>query len=113
MAYTDNLKGFRKRKMAKKLNFVIDELAWRYKEIEDKISEGDFIFVPDGAMHQPVNTGESELRLIVARNTPVEIVEERTIGPSLGSDSIDSGRKAMLLGLLMIIIFIIIIIKIF
>ena len=45
-------------------------------EIEDKISEGDFIFVPDGAMHQPVNTGESELRLIVARNTPVEIVEE-------------------------------------
>ena len=36
--YTDNLKGFRKRKMAKKLNFVIDELAFKYKEIEDKLS---------------------------------------------------------------------------
>ena len=30
-------------------------------------------------MHQPINTGESELRLIVARNTPVEIVEEAQI----------------------------------
>ena len=38
MAYTDNLKGFRRRKMAKKLNFVIDELAFKYKEIEDKIN---------------------------------------------------------------------------
>ena len=50
-------------------------------EIEDEISEGDFIFVPDGALHQPVNTGEGELKLIVARNTPVEIVEEV---PNLG-----------------------------
>tara|TARA_B100000029_G_scaffold466104_1_gene501308 strand:- start:567 stop:983 length:417 start_codon:yes stop_codon:yes gene_type:complete len=45
-------------------------------EIEDAISEGDFIFVPDGALHQPVNIGEGDLKLIVARNTPVEIVEE-------------------------------------
>ena len=50
-------------------------------EIEDEISEGDFIFVPDGALHQPVNTGDGELKLIVARNTPVEIVEEE---PNLG-----------------------------
>ena len=50
-------------------------------EIEAKISEGDFIFVPDGALHQPVNTGDNDLVLIVARNTPVEIVEEK---PNLG-----------------------------
>tara|TARA_Y100001970_G_scaffold76747_1_gene97474 strand:+ start:1870 stop:2265 length:396 start_codon:yes stop_codon:yes gene_type:complete len=50
-------------------------------EIEAKISEGDFIFVPDGALHQPVNTGNNDLILIVARNTPVEIVEEK---PNLG-----------------------------
>ena len=31
-------------------------------------------------MHQPVNTGESELRLIVARNTPVEIEEAPDLG---------------------------------
>ncbi len=45
-------------------------------EIEDNISEGDFIFVPEGSLHQPVNTGKVDLKLIVARNTPVEIVEE-------------------------------------
>ncbi len=50
-------------------------------EIEDEIAEGDFIFVPDGSLHQPVNTGDGELKLIVARNTPVEIVEEE---PNLG-----------------------------
>ena len=45
-------------------------------EIEAEISEGDFIFVPEGALHQPINTGNNDLKLIVARNTPVEIVEE-------------------------------------
>ena len=36
---------------------------------------------------------------------PVEIVEERTVGPSLGSDSIKSGTKAMALGFIAVIIF--------
>ena len=38
----------------------------------------NFIFVPDGALHQPINTGEKDLKLIVARNTPVEIVKEQS-----------------------------------
>ena len=50
-------------------------------EIEEEISQGDFIFVPEGAFHQPVNTGDNVLELIVARNTPIEIVEEM---PDLG-----------------------------
>ena len=50
-------------------------------EIKAEISEGDFIYVPDGALHQPINTGKGDLKLIVARNTPVEIVEEE---PNLG-----------------------------
>jgi len=45
-------------------------------EIEEEISQGDFIFVPEGALHQPINTGDKVLELIVARNTPIEIVEE-------------------------------------
>ena len=47
-------------------------------DIEEEINEGDFIFVPDGALHQPINTGEKDLKLIVARNTPVEIVKEQS-----------------------------------
>ena len=50
-------------------------------EIEAEISKGDFIYVPEGALHQPINTGKDDLKLIVARNTPVEIVEEE---PNLG-----------------------------
>ena len=38
---------------------------------------------------------------------PVNIIEERTIGPSLGQDSIDAGIKALFIGFVMVIIFMI------
>jgi uncharacterized RmlC-like cupin family protein len=37
---------------------------------------GDYIFVPPGAPHKPVNNGSEIVEMVVARNTPVEIVEE-------------------------------------
>ena len=37
---------------------------------------GDYLFVPPGAPHQPVNNGNETIAMIVARNTPVEIVED-------------------------------------
>ncbi len=40
------------------------------------INQGDFIYVPAEAVHQPVNDGDEPLELIVARNTPEEIVVE-------------------------------------
>ncbi len=36
---------------------------------------------------------------------PVYIVEERTVGPSLGADSIASGRQAMLVGCIIVLLF--------
>ena len=59
MAYTDNLKGFRKRKMAKKLNFVIDELVWRYKEIEDKLS---FVMGVQARLSRGISVSKDELK---------------------------------------------------
>ena len=59
MAYTDNLKGFRKRKMAKKLNFVIDELVWRYKEIEDKLS---FVMGVQARLSRGIGVSKDELK---------------------------------------------------
>ena len=59
MAYTDNLKGFRKRKMAKKLNFVVDELAWRYKEIEDKLS---FVMGVQARLSRGIGVSKDELK---------------------------------------------------
>ena len=40
------------------------------------IRQDDFIYVPPGVVHAPVNTGSGPLELIVARNTPVEVVVE-------------------------------------
>ena len=56
--YTDNLKGFRKSKMAKKLNVVIDELAWRYKEIEDKLS---FVMGVQARLSRGIGVSKDEL----------------------------------------------------
>jgi preprotein translocase subunit SecD len=34
---------------------------------------------------------------------PMEIIEERTVGPSLGQDSIDQGKTAMIIGILIVV----------
>ena len=52
--------------------FIIGE----HLDNEISIGPGDFVYVPQDAVHQPVNDGEEPMELIVARNTPVEIVEE-------------------------------------
>ena len=45
-------------------------------DTELTIGPGDFIYVPAEAVHQPVNDGSDDMEIIVARNTPVEIVVE-------------------------------------
>ncbi len=39
---------------------------------------------------------------------PVEIIEERTVGPSLGADSIAKGQKSILIGLAIVFVFMVI-----
>jgi uncharacterized RmlC-like cupin family protein len=40
------------------------------------IGPGDFIYVPPGAIHAPVNDGAEPMELVVARNAPEEVVQE-------------------------------------
>ncbi len=42
--------------------------------------EGDFIYVPAEALHQPVNDGDVPVKMVVARNASVETVREY-LGP--------------------------------
>ncbi len=44
---------------------------------------------------------------------PVEIIEERTVGPSLGQENIDQGWRAVLIGLALVMIFMVVYYKIF
>ena len=57
--YTDNLKGFRKRKMAKKLNVVIDELRWKYEDIEERLS---FVMGVQSRLSKGVGVSKDELK---------------------------------------------------
>ncbi|HEB56127.1 MAG TPA: protein translocase subunit SecD [Gammaproteobacteria bacterium] len=36
---------------------------------------------------------------------PIRIIEERTIGPSLGQDNIDKGTRSVMIGMLMVVVF--------
>lgn len=58
----------------------------------------------------------NELALLLragALAAPVQIVEERTIGPSLGQDNIDKGVKSVQIGLVLVVIFMLIYYKMF
>ena len=57
--YTDNIKGFRKRKMAKKLNVVIDELRWKYEDIEERLS---FVMGVQSRLSKGVGVSKDELK---------------------------------------------------
>ncbi|MBT8137477.1 MAG: protein translocase subunit SecD [Gammaproteobacteria bacterium] len=44
---------------------------------------------------------------------PIYIVEERTIGPSLGQENIDQGRMAVIIGFLLVVVFMLVYYKLF
>jgi protein-export membrane protein SecD len=43
-----------------------------------------------------------------ALQAPVKVIEERTVGPTLGSDSIQAGRRAFIIGLAVVVLFMVI-----
>ena len=58
-------------------------LSGEHLQNADEIGPGDFIYVPPNSVHQPINDSTSEpMELIVARNTPVEIVVEYEVEPA-------------------------------
>ncbi len=48
-----------------------------------------------------------------ALKAPIEIVEERTIGPSLGRDNIEAGMKSVLIGMTLVLLFMALYYKVF
>jgi len=58
----------------------------------------------------------AELALLLragALAAPVEIIEERTVGPSLGQDNIDQGFRSVVLGFILVLIFMAVYYRIF
>jgi preprotein translocase subunit SecD len=90
----------------KRLAIVLDNRVNSAPVIQDKISGGQ------AQITGRYTTNEARDLAIVLRAgalpAPVKIIEERTVGPSLGKDSIEKGFKSMLIGGAIVILFMLI-----
>jgi len=88
------------------LAIVLDDIVHSAPVINDKIRDGNAMITGIGEMEEA-----KDLAIVLNAGNlpaPVNIVEERTVGPTLGSDSIKAGFKAAIIGLIIVMLFMII-----
>ena len=87
----------------KQVAIVLDEKVFMAPVIRDKIPGGRTQI----SGFADVNEAKDIANVLHAGElpAPVNIIEERTVGPSLGSDSVVYGKRAIMVGLLFVIIF--------
>ena len=92
--------------VGRKVAIVLDNKVHMAPNIREKISGGGTLI--EGF----ANINEAKDIAIVLRAgalpAPVEIIEERVVGPSLGADSVRSGTQAVVIGLIIVLIFMLI-----
>lgn len=88
--------------VGERLAIILDDRVYSAPVIKDRISGGSAIieglFSPEEA---------HDLALVLRAGSlpaPVRILENRTVGPSLGADSVRLGRNAVILGLLLVVV---------
>jgi preprotein translocase subunit SecD len=89
----------------KRLAIVLDNNVYSAPVIQDRISGGKAQITGHFTMEEA-----KDLAIVLragALPAPVKILEERTVGPSLGQDSIDQGFRSMVIGLSIIVILVI------
>jgi preprotein translocase subunit SecD len=90
----------------KQLAIVLDNTVYSAPVIQDKIAGGRAQITGRFTMDEA-----RDLAIVLragALPAPVNILEERTVGPSLGADSIRKGLLSMIIGGLLVIIFMVI-----
>ena len=95
------------RNIGRRLAIVLDEVVKSAPVIESRIPDGNAMITTN-----EVNPDEARDLAIILRSgalpAPLEYVEERSVGPSLGNDSIRRGIQAGLIGALAVLAFMII-----
>ncbi|MBR9978525.1 MAG: protein translocase subunit SecD [Bacteroidetes bacterium] len=90
----------------KRIAIVLDNAVFSAPNVRQKIIGGN------SQIEGMANMEEARLLEIVlkagALPAPVDIIEERTVGPSLGEDSINKGLTSFLIGLAIVIIFMVV-----
>ncbi|MFC1867525.1 protein translocase subunit SecD [Thermodesulfobacteriota bacterium] len=90
----------------KRLAIVLDNNVYSAPVIQDRISGGKAQITGRFSMEEA-----RDLAIVLragALPAPVKILEERTVGPSLGKDSIEKGFRSMVIGGVVVILFMII-----
>ena len=86
-----------------RMAIVLDESVYSAPTIQSKISEGRGIITGSGTQEEA-----KDLAIVLragALPAEVEIIEDRTVGPSLGRDSIEQGKTAAIYSMVLIVIF--------
>jgi preprotein translocase subunit SecD len=97
--------------IGKRLAIILDKKVISSPNIREPITGGRGIITGQFTFQEA--TDLSMLLRAGALPAPLNIIEERTVGPSLGADSIKSGKFASILGFFLIIIFMFLIYGIF
>lgn len=87
----------------KRLAIVLDGIVHSAPVIQEKISGGDAQITGSFTMEEA-----TDLAIVLragALPAPVSILEERTVGPSLGQDSIDKGTWASIIAGILVLLF--------
>ena len=95
--------------IGKRLAIILNGQVMSAPVIRTKIPANSGAIIEGGGM---TLQDAKDLALVLragALPAPVEIVENQTVGPTLGQDSIEKGKWALLIGLIFIIIFMIVI----
>ena len=109
VSFEFNNKGGRKfgkvttENIGKRLAIILDKKVISHPNIREPITGGKGIITGQFTFQEA--TDLAMLLRAGALPAPLEIIEERTVGPSLGADSIKSGKLASILGFTLIIIF--------
>lgn len=88
----------------KNVAIVLDNVVYTYPNIRERIPSGRTEI-------EGVSRTEAEDIVTVLKSgalpAPVQIIEERTVGPSLGAASIEAGTRSVLIGLMLVAVFMI------
>ncbi len=102
-----------------KTTLLDGELVKKRTKVEEVINVAN-IREPFGGGFQITGMSSTEeartLSLLLragALSAPIEIMEERTVGPSLGQDNIDMGFKSVVIGFVLVLIFMAVYYKVF
>jgi len=90
----------------KRLAIVLDNTIYSAPEIRERISGGDAQITGSFSMEEA-----KDLAIVLkagALPAPVKMLQNITVGPSLGTDSIEAGKMAGILGTILVVIFMVI-----